>query len=124
MPTILLYMYFLIMQSKEKEIRFRSCFICEVIIRNESIELVDSVHMSLFIDKKNEELMQMFKDWFVNIYKACIPQTLTVVQHHVESKDGEPTIIVDKLFYRKNDACTTMINESKNNDANAKEIWK
>ena len=115
-------MYFLIMQSKEKEIRFKSCFICEVIISDEAIELIDSGHMSMFISKSNAEVMQMFKDWFVNIYKACIPQTLTVVQHHVESKDGEPTIIVDKLFYKKNDVCTTMINESKNN--NAKEIWK
>ena len=112
------------MQSKEKEIRFRSCFICEVIISDETIELIDSVHLSMFISKSNVEVMQMFKDWFVNIYKACIPQTLTVVQHHIESKDGDPTIIVDKLFYKKNDACTVMINESKNNDVNAKEIWK
>ena len=98
------------MQSKE--IRFKSCFICEVIISESSIELVDSGHLSMFIDKGNDDLMRIFKDWFVNIYKACIPQMLTVVQYHIDNGNNEPTIIVDKLFYKKNECCA-MLNESK-----------
>ena len=84
--------------SKEK-IRFKSCFICDVAIDDKQIELVDSTHHSFYIDKNDAELMAMFKDWFVNVYKACIPQTLTIVQYDVVDNDGEPETIVKKLFY-------------------------
>ena len=101
------------MQSKE--IRFMSCFICEVIINDESIELIDSGHHSFFIDKSNDELMKSFKDWFKSVYKACIPQTLTVVQYEINSKDDEMFMLVKNLIYKKNDCTTVMLNENGDN---------
>ena len=97
-----------------KDIRFKSCFICEVIISDASIELVDAGHSSFYIDKSDEALMREFKDWFVNAYKACIPQTLTVVQYEIADNGGEPVMQVVKLLYNKPKSCE-ILNETKKN---------
>lgn len=101
-----------------KDIRFKSCFICEVIISDASIELVDAGHSSFYIDKSDEALMKEFKDWFVNVYKACIPQTLTVVQYEIADNSGEPVMQVVKLLYKKSASCE-MLNETKKNGESA-----
>lgn len=85
----------------ENIIRFRSCFICEVNISDNEVELIDSTHTSFFINKSNDELMATFKDWFVSIYKACIPQTLTVIQYDTVKNDDEPMLVVKNLIYNK-----------------------
>lgn len=97
------------MQSKA--VRFKSAFICEVIINEDFIELIDSGHMSFFIETSNDDVMSQFKDWFVNVYKVCKPQTLTVMQYHPVNEDDEVKLVLDKLIFQK--ACTvTMLNES------------
>ena len=88
-----------------------SCFICEVVLDKDTIELIDSGHHSFYIYRSNDDVMKQFKEWFVSIYKACVPQTLTVVQYTVEDNDGDPEMRVDKLFY-KSHASVTMLNES------------
>ena len=98
-----------------KAIRFRSCFICEVTIDEKLIELTDSGHQSFFIDKNDSAVMSEFKSWFKDVYKACIPQTLTVVQYDIEDNDGEPMMKVVKLMYKKNANSVTMLNETKEN---------
>ena len=98
-----------------KAIHFMSCFICEVIIDDKFIELVDSGHQSFFIDKSDNAVMSEFKSWFKDVYKACIPQTLTVVQYDIEDNDGEPMMKVVKLMYKKNENFVTMLNETKEN---------
>ena len=98
-----------------KAIYFRSCFICEVTIDDKLIELTDSGHQSFFIDKNDSAVMSEFKSWFKDVYKACIPQTLTVVQYDIEDNDGEPMMKVVKLMYKKNENFVTMLNEAKEN---------
>lgn len=98
-----------------KAIHFKSCFICEVTIDDKFIELVDSGHQSFFIDKSDSSVMSEFKSWFKDVYKACIPQTLTVVQYDIEDNDGEPMMKVVKLMYKKNENSVTMLNETKEN---------
>ena len=91
-----------------------SCFICEVILENSTVELIDSGHHLFIIDKDDEALMKDFKKWFVTIYKECVPQTLTVVQYHVEDNDGEPVMKVDKLIWKKKDSSLLNESDSKN----------
>lgn len=59
--------------------------------------------------------MSEFKSWFKEVYKTCIPQTLTIVQYDIENNDGEPIMKVVKLMYKKNENSMTMINETKEN---------
>ena len=86
---------------QENTIRFKSCFICEVEINDKQIELIDANHMSFFIDKSNEETMVIFKDWFKNAYKSCIPQTLTIIQYDVVKQDDETFFVVKNLIYNE-----------------------
>ena len=99
--------------SSKNIVRFRSCFICEVNISDDEVELIDSTHTSFFISKSNDELISVFKDWFVSIYKACIPQTLTVIQYDVENNDDEPMLVVKNLIYNKPKDKPKMLIESK-----------
>ena len=92
-----------------------SCFICKVSIYANFIELTDSGHRSFFIDTSDNSVMLEFKSWFKDVYKACIPQTLTVVQYDIENNNGEPTMKVVKLIYKKNENSVTMLNETKEN---------
>lgn len=104
----------------ENVIHFKSCFICEVNIGANEIELVDFVRESFFIDKNNEELMKVFKSWFVNVYKACIPQTLTVVQYEIASRNDEPMMRVQNLIYNVKRDCMhslQLLNEKEEHDA-------
>ena len=98
-----------------KAIHFKSCFICEVTIDDNFIELIDSGHQSFFIDKNDDAAMLEFKSWFKDVYKSCVPQTLTVVQYDIEDNDGEPMMKVIKLMYKKNENSVTMLNETKEN---------
>ena len=100
-----------------KAIHFRSCFICEVTIDDKLIELIDSGHQSFFIDKNDNAVMSEFKSWFKDVYKACIPQTLTVVQYdpiHDDESGGMMSKVV-KLIYKKNENVVTVLNETKEN---------
>lgn len=85
----------------ENIIHFRSCFICEVNISDTEVELIDSTHSSFFIDKSNDELMAVFKKWFIDVYKACVPQTLTVIQYAILNRNDEPIMIVKSLIYNE-----------------------
>ena len=85
---------------------FRSSFICEVKVDDKLIELVDSVHQSFFIDKTNSSLMAEFKQWFKDVYSACVPQTLTVLQYDIEDDETGPLLKVVKLIYKKSDKKT------------------
>ena len=79
-----------------------SCFICEVMIDDDMIELINSGHQSFFIDKNNDNVMKIFKEWFKDVYKACIPQTLTIIQYDVVNKEDERMLVVENLIYSKN----------------------
>ena len=100
-----------------KAIHFRSCFICEVTIDDNFIELIDSGHQSFFIDKNDDTVMLEFKSWFKDVYKSCVPQTLTVVQYdpvHDDESGGMMSKVV-KLIYKKNESAVTVLNETGGN---------
>ena len=63
--------------------KFKSCFVVEVHRDKESnvARIIDSAHAIYVVDLKNEKLLEKFKLWFKNVFKAGIAQTLTIVQY-------------------------------------------
>lgn len=82
--------------------KFNSCFICNVEIGDGKIVLQDSYRNDFYIVKGDspKSAFDEFKNWFREIYLACIPQTLTVLQYHIsENADGESVAVIDRLIY-------------------------
>ena len=99
-----------------KAIHFKSCFICEVNIDDNFVEIVDSGHLSFFIDKNDNDVMAEFKAWFKDVYKACVPQTLTVIQYepvHDDESNGMKLKVIKLMYNKKDEHTISMICENK-----------
>ena len=80
---------------------FKTCFITDVIISDNVIRLSDPSHNEFLIFKSDVEIVSQFKDWYQNIFSACIPQQLTFIEYVIEEKNEyESQRIVKAIKYR------------------------
>lgn len=68
-------------KMQNKNLRYKSCFIIEVVDKPNSIELIDSTGMYYIIDKNNVEVFSIFKNWFDNMFMLAKPQSLTIITY-------------------------------------------
>lgn len=82
--------------------KFNSCFICNVEVGDGKVMLQDSYRNDFYIVKGDSPntAFDEFRNWFKDIYLACIPHTLTVLQYHIsENIDGESIAVIDRMIY-------------------------
>lgn len=63
------------------EIRYRSCFIVEVIEKDTTIELIDSIGTHYYIYKNDKEVLDNYQDWFTNLFMDALPQSITIITY-------------------------------------------
>ena len=80
---------------------FKTCFITDVVISDSIIRLSDPSHNEFVILKNNSEVISQFKDWYQNVFSACIPQQLTLIEYSIEEKNEyEVQRVVKAIRYR------------------------
>lgn len=84
----------------EKVKRFISCYLSNVEVHSDYVLLEDaSGRHSFILHKDNKTAFESFAKWFKDIYIACIPQQLTVVDYDfVQSDDGQACCVVNRLI--------------------------
>lgn len=85
---------------------FKTCFVTDVVIGEELITLSDPSHNSFVIYKSDLEVLNQFKKWFRDVYSACIPQVLTMLEYaYADKNEYETLCVVKSMKYRlPNDA--------------------
>lgn len=103
-------------KNHEKVKMFASCFMTDVSISHDEIVIEDSIRRQFFIDLKNasKELVDNFKTWFSDVYMACVPQVLTIVDYSIKpNADGESCRYVNRLVSKMMDDRHPVANEEK-----------
>jgi hypothetical protein len=67
----------------KNEIRYRSCFIVEVIEKDDIIELIDSTGTYYQVHKDDEKAFTTYLNWFKNLFMSAKSQSLTIITYHM-----------------------------------------
>jgi hypothetical protein len=65
------------------EIRYRSCFIVEVIEQNNIIELIDSTGTYYQVHKDDKRAFDTYLNWFKNLFMSAKSQSLTIITYRM-----------------------------------------
>ena len=82
---------------------FVSRYIVDVSIEDAYISLKDSSGQNFYIDRKNTDVVDQFKNWFKTIFSQGISGTLTVLNFQKLEKDNEIYYEILKFVNLKSD---------------------
>jgi hypothetical protein len=83
------------------DIRYRSCYIVDIIIKNDNIQLSDSVGRN-YIVANSEIALESYKKWFNNVFLKGIAQTLTIFEYIiVDISECEMELHITKFLTEK-----------------------
>ena len=67
----------------KNEIRYKSCFIVEVIEKDDIIELIDSTGTYYQVHKGDKKVFDTYLNWFKNLFMLAKSQSITIITYNM-----------------------------------------
>lgn len=67
----------------KNEIRYKSCFIVEVIEKDDIIKLIDSTGTYYLVHKDDKKVFDNYLKWFKNLFMLAKSQSITIITYRM-----------------------------------------